>query len=109
MVKHTDANSARFEDPQLLLPQRSAAAQLVGEDTLSAHADGCLRWLSCVEIEDVDAMRAALGADGVKFVQPLTSRSWSARTAQFADPDGNLWEIAHDIAAGAQKHEAAGG
>jgi catechol 2,3-dioxygenase-like lactoylglutathione lyase family enzyme len=105
--KHADASSVWFGDQQILLLQRSAAAELVGEDTLASQTDGCPRVLICAEVEDVDATHAALEAKGVTFVQPPTSRSWGVRTAHFADPEGNLWEIAHDIAAMAAKQEAA--
>ena len=59
-VKHTDANSVWFGDQQILLLQRSAAAQLVGEDTLSSQTDGCRRVLICAEVEDVERAAALL-------------------------------------------------
>jgi catechol 2,3-dioxygenase-like lactoylglutathione lyase family enzyme len=105
-VKHTDDNSVWFGDRRILLLQRSAAADLVGEDTLS-RGEGCPRVLLCAEVGDVDATHVALEARGVTFVQPPTSRPWGVRTAHFADPEGNLWEIAHDIAAVAKEREAA--
>jgi len=106
-VKHTDDNSVWFGDQHILLLRRSAAAQLVGEDTLSSQAEGCPRVLICAEVEDVDATHAALEAKRVAFVQLPTSRPWGVRTAHFADPEGNLWEIAHDIQATAERPEAA--
>jgi catechol 2,3-dioxygenase-like lactoylglutathione lyase family enzyme len=105
-VKHADDSSVWFGDQQVLLLQRSAAADLVGEDTLSG-GEGCPRVLLCAEVEDVDAAHAALEAKGVAFVQPPTSRPWGVRTAHFADPEGNLWEIAHDISVRAKEQEAA--
>jgi lactoylglutathione lyase len=105
-VKHSDDDSVWFGDQQILLLQRSAAADLVGEDVLSS-GEGSPRVLVCAEVEDVDAAHEALLAKGVAFVQPPTSRPWGVRTAHFADPEGNLWEIAHDIAAVAEKQEAA--
>ena len=106
-AKHTDATSVWFGDQQILLLQRSAAAELVGEDTLSSQTQECRRVLICAEVEDVDATHAALEAKGVMFVKPPTSQPWGLRTAHFADPEGNLWEIAHNIAARAEKQEAA--
>jgi len=105
-VKHTDDDSVWFGDQQILLLRRSAAADLVGEDTLS-RGEGAPRVLICAEVEDVDATHAALEAKGVGFVQPPTSRPWGVRTAHFADPEGNLWEIAHEIAAVAERQGAA--
>jgi catechol 2,3-dioxygenase-like lactoylglutathione lyase family enzyme len=105
-VRHTDDSSVWFGDQQILLLQRSAAADLVGEDTLSG-GEGCPRVLLCAEVDDVDAEHRALLAKGVVFVQPPTSRPWGVRTAHFADPEGNLWELAHDVAAMAEEPEAA--
>jgi catechol 2,3-dioxygenase-like lactoylglutathione lyase family enzyme len=106
-VQHSDANSVWFGDHQLLLLQQSAAARLVGEETLSPPNEGCRRVLLCAEVEDVDAAHAALESRGVAFVRPPTSQAWGLRTAHFADPEGNLWEIAHNIAARAEQLEAA--
>jgi len=106
-VQHTDANSVWFGDHQILLLRRPAAEQLVGEETLSSQPQGSPRVLLCAEVEDVDAAHAALEARGVAFVRPPTSQAWGLRTAHFADPEGNLWEIAHNIAARAEQLEAA--
>lgn len=108
-VKHSDASSVWFGDQQILLLQQSAAERLVGEDTLSSQAEGCRRALICAEVEDVDAAHAALATKGVEFVTSPTSQPWGLRTAHFADPEGNLWEISHNIAARAAKQEAAAG
>lgn len=106
-VQHTDATSVWFGDQQILLLQWSAAAELVGEETLS-QSEGCRRVLLCAEVDDVDEAHARLEAKGVVFVKPPTSQPWGLRTAHFRDPEGNLWEIAHNIAARAEKQEAAG-
>jgi lactoylglutathione lyase len=106
-VKHNDANSVWFGDQQILLLEQSAAAQLVGQDALSSQTEGCRRVLICAEVEDVDAAYAALEAQGVAFLKPPTSQPWGLRTAHFADPEGNLWEIAHSVVAKTEKQEAA--
>ena len=48
-------------------------------------------------VADVDAAYEALKAKGVKFVRPPTNQRWGLRTAHFADPEGNLWEINQSI------------
>src|SRR5215472_4215903 len=101
-VGHTDDSSVWFGDRKILLLQWSAAADMLGEEALS-QAGGSSRVLLCAEVEDVDAAHAALLAKGVAFVQPPTSQPWGLRTAHFADPEGNLWEIAHNIAERAEK------
>ena len=105
-VRHSDDTSVWFGDQQVLLLLWSSAAELVGEDVLPAQGAGASRVLLCAEVEDVDAAHAALEARGVAFIKPPTSQPWGLRTAHFADPEGNLWEIAHNIAARAAKLEA---
>ena len=48
-------------------------------------------------VEDVDAAYEALKAKGVTFLRPPTNQPWGLRTAYFADPEGNLWEINQPI------------
>ena len=50
-------------------------------------------------MEDVDAAYEALKARGVSLLRPPTDRPWGLRTAHFADPEGNLWEIHQPIGA----------
>jgi catechol 2,3-dioxygenase-like lactoylglutathione lyase family enzyme len=50
-----------------------------------------------VRREEVDAIEAALRADGVSIVSPATDQGWGHRTLFFRDPDGNLLEIYADI------------
>jgi uncharacterized glyoxalase superfamily protein PhnB len=44
-------------------------------------------------VANVDAAYAELTAKGVTLVRPPTDQPLEVRTADFADPDGNLWEI----------------
>ena len=48
---------------------------------------------------DVDAAYEALVAKGVTVLRPPTNQPWGLRTAHFADPEGNLWEINQSIEA----------
>ncbi len=57
------------------------------------------RVLLCTRVENVDAAYAELSAKGVEFTLPPTDQYWGLRTAFFKDPEGNIWEIAHSIAA----------
>jgi len=51
--------------------------------------------LLCAGVDDVDAEYAALTAKGLKFIKPPVDQPWGRRTAYFADPEGNLWELFH--------------
>jgi len=51
----------------------------------------------CAGVENVDAVHAALEAKGVAFIRPPINQPWGRRTAYFADPEGNLWEIFQNL------------
>ena len=46
--------------------------------------------------EDVDAVFADAVAAGAKAVKTPEKVHWGGYSGYFADPDGNLWEIAHN-------------
>ena len=45
---------------------------------------------------DVDAVMAAAVAAGARTVKPAQPTFWGGYAGYFADPDGHLWEIAHN-------------
>jgi lactoylglutathione lyase len=96
-VQNSDAHSAAFkmEHIYLLLLDPSAAASLIGsdEDELKIKIKGGPRGLLAAEVSDVDAAYEVLSAKGVTFRRPPIDQPWGKRTAHFADPEGNLWEI----------------
>ncbi|HEU5198623.1 MAG TPA: VOC family protein [Ktedonobacterales bacterium] len=100
MQEH-DAVSAGFklENVYFILLEVSAAADLLGKKgTVLELADGP-RGLLAAEVEHVDAAYETLKARGVAFLTPPTDQPWGLRTAHFADPEGNLWEIHQPIKA----------
>jgi hypothetical protein len=44
----------------------------------------------------VDAGLAAAVAAGARVAKPATQTGWGGYHAYFADPDGHLWELAHN-------------
>ena len=42
----------------------------------------------------VDEAIAAAGAAGAQIVKPPVDADWGGRSGYFADPEGNLWEVA---------------
>lgn len=70
-----------------------AAVEMVGEDALSLGKAPVSRALLCTGVDDVDATYEALKAKGVTFIKPPVTQAWGRRTAYFADPSGNLWEL----------------
>ncbi|MEP7286170.1 MAG: VOC family protein [Chloroflexota bacterium] len=91
----TDANSAayRIEDHDFVLLKVAAAADMISEEALSLDKEVGHRVLLCIGVEDVDVTYKALTAKGLVFIKPPKSQDWGRRTAYFADPEGNLWEL----------------
>ena len=98
-VQQSDPDSVAFllEDRYLLLLEVSAAADLIGSEAHALSLEGGPRVLLAAGVEDVDAAYEALVATGVTFLRPPTNQPWGLRTAHFADPEGNLWEINQPI------------
>lgn len=46
--------------------------------------------------EAVDALLAEAKAAGAKILKPGTETFWGGYAGYFADPDGHLWEVAHN-------------
>jgi catechol 2,3-dioxygenase-like lactoylglutathione lyase family enzyme len=74
----------------------SAANELMAPASVAGAGSGS-RLLLTIRVEDVDAECAKLRALGVKLVNGQVDRPWGRRTASFADPAGNIWEIAQDL------------
>lgn len=45
---------------------------------------------------EVDALLAEAVAAGARLVKPAETVFWGGYSGYFADPDGNLWEVAHN-------------
>jgi hypothetical protein len=61
----------------------------------SGFAGQTLAW-NCASIEEVDAAIAAAVAAGATLVKPAEKVFWGGYSGYVADPDGHLWEIAHN-------------
>ena len=98
-VQESDPDSVSFqmENVYFLLLEVSAAARMISEGALELKIEGGPQGLLAAGVEDVDAAYEALKAKGVTFLRPPTDQPWGLRTAYFADPEGNLWEINHSI------------
>jgi lactoylglutathione lyase len=76
-----------------------AAAKQISQEAVAPQQAGVHRMFLCADVDDVDAASQALIAKGVSFIQPPTDQPWGMRTAYFADPEGNLWELRRQIPA----------
>jgi len=96
----SDANSANFlleEGLYLILLSPKGAADLLGTQVHELKIEGGPRGLLAASVADVNVAYEELKAKGVTFVRPPTDQHWGLRTAHFADPEGNLWEINQSI------------
>ncbi len=87
----------RLEDQDFVVLTLPAAAEMVGDEALAPLDRAGHRVLLCADVGDVDATYQALMAKGVAFIKPPKDQAWGRRTAYFADPDGNLWELYHHL------------
>ncbi len=94
------SNSVSFQmdNVYFFLLEAAGAAQMASAEPLDLSLGGSPRVLLAAGVEDVDAAYQSLSAKGVRFLRPPTDQPWGLRTAYFADPEGNLWEINHSIA-----------
>ena len=55
------------------------------------------RALYTIKVPNADAAFAELTDRGASFLNGPIDRAWGRRTAAFADPAGNVWEIAEEL------------
>ena len=93
------SNSVSFQidNVYFFLLEAEGAAQMVSSQPLELSLGESPRVLLAAGVEDVDAAYQMLSAKGVRFLRPPTDQPWGLRTAYFADPEGNLWEINHSM------------
>jgi uncharacterized glyoxalase superfamily protein PhnB len=80
-----------------LLAAQQGVQQGVQQGALQ-HSAGH-RVMLCADVEDVDATYERLTAKGVSFIKAPIDQAWGWRTAYFADPEGNIWELRESIPA----------
>lgn len=85
--------SVQMDNVYFLLLEAGAAAHMISEQKLDLSIEGGPRGLLAAGVEDIDAAYERLKARGVTFLRPPTDQPWGLRTAHFADPEGNIWEI----------------
>jgi catechol 2,3-dioxygenase-like lactoylglutathione lyase family enzyme len=84
----------KFEGLDFLILTQPAAAEMITPETVGVQGRSVLL---CVGVKNADEAYEALKAKGVEFIKPPVDQAWGRRTAYFADPEGNLWEIWQDI------------
>ena len=97
-VTFEDADSAvvKLRNLMVNLLTVNNAPTLVEPAAIGNAATGT-RALYTFSVEDADATVAELEKHGVTLLNGPVDRPWGRRTAAFADPAGNVWEIAQVI------------
>jgi lactoylglutathione lyase len=89
-------------DLYLFLLETAGAIQMMSEEPLEMPTGGGSRVLLAARVDDVDALYDDLKAKGVRVLRPPTDQRWGFRTAYFADPEGNFWEINQPVGSKAE-------
>jgi lactoylglutathione lyase len=91
------ASTFRLQDRYLILLSPEGAAEILGTTPDQIKFDSASRTLLVIKVENVQVTYEQLIGKGVRFLRPPVDHPWGKRTAPFADPEGNLWEISQDI------------
>ncbi|MDE2362541.1 MAG: VOC family protein [Hyphomicrobiales bacterium] len=81
---------------QINILRREQAPTLVAPNAVAAAGAGS-RVLFTIRVDDVDAVCRELHSHGASVLNGPIDRPWGRRTAAFADPAGNVWEIAQAL------------
>jgi lactoylglutathione lyase len=87
----------RMADQDFAIVHVSAGVRMLNAEVLAVQQGAGHRVMLCADVEDIDAVYAALTAKGLAFIKPPIDQVWGWRTAYFADPEGNLWELRQSI------------
>lgn len=87
-------NPASPESPASPVSTASAEspAGTGGQSAFSAVTIAC----NVASPAEVEAVMARAAAAGARVTRPPSKAFWGGYTAYFADPDGHLWEVAHN-------------
>ena len=89
----SESHFFKVDDQDFVLLNISAAAAMITPEAVGLNKAGGHRVLLCAGVDDVDEVYQALTAKGVAFIKSPQDQAWGRRTAYFADPEGNLWEL----------------
>lgn len=94
-LKTEDQGFAEFEldNTTIALLDIPTAQGLISKDAVALKHTSGVSFQIAAYVDDVNATYEKLRQRGVEFLKPPTDQSWGQRTANFQDPDGNLWEI----------------
>lgn len=86
----------RLENTMLFLTKSSEAPRMIAPAVAGRPGNGP-RHVFAIIVNDVDAVCAELREKGIALLNGPQDRPWGMRTANVADPDGYVWEIATEL------------
>jgi len=86
----------KFNNIMINVLQISASGVLVEPAAVASVGQGS-RFMMTIKVNDVDAVCTDLKRHGVNLLNGPVDRPWGRRTAAFADPAGNVWEVAKEL------------
>ena len=97
-VLHEDANSVAFRlgNTIINLLRVEEAGELITPAAVGGPDAGA-RFQLTIWVDDADATCKELVERGVTLLNGPMDRVWKQRTAAFADPAGNIWEVAQTL------------
>lgn len=93
VYENQDSAVVKFDNLMINLLDAAKAPELLTPGTVGG-AGTDPRALFTIEVTDANAVAAELEQHGVRLLNGPVDRPWGRRTAAFADPAGNVWEIA---------------
>jgi hypothetical protein len=95
-----DADGVAFFDAGGVILSLWPTAELAKDAEIASGDPSGFRGMSlawnCTSALEVDRALARATAAGATLIRPAQTVFWGGYTAYFADPDGHLWEIAHN-------------
>ena len=101
-VHESEADHTVFKlgDMYLFLLHEAGAILMMSDHPLAMPSGRGSRLLLAASVADVDALYENLKANGVTMLRAPADQPWGLRTAYFADPEGNFWDINQPVAKG---------
>lgn len=91
--------SFHLEGQELCLIELSVASSMVTEKAIQPKKESVNRVMLATFVDETEKTYEELKAKGVKFIKVPTKQPWGQITANFVDPEGNIWEISHFVSA----------
>lgn len=98
-VEPTDDDSAviNLDNGLIILLRIPAAQDLLTAQHVAPAGTRAVKSQIATFVDDVDVAYETLAGHGVEFIKDPADQAWGLRTASFADPDGNVWELAQQL------------